>query len=854
MARRPTRPQQSSSPGRSRFDAPHIGGSGAPNEHNSSRSNTPRSSAGRTNAGRSGAPPGAMPRSSSPRSSSPREEYPRDNFRQGFRPDSRSDSPRGGRVSRGNSPSRTPRSAPKERIEPRAESRTENRAENRVEKRLEPQAENRIVNPFIPQFPASFAALENESLYLQPASTVPLDVALRDIRSEQALMRYVAEKQGQNSPQTVIRFAPSEEEKVENGQELTAKPALKRPTTTRTAAHAEERLTENRVENRAENRTSGDSVSAPKPARRTQLPDEPDHVKSPFGDIIETIQEVLIARNSGRYVPSPKSAEKPRPPGVDLHPAIGFKMYAPNPHKPVHAQPRRTAQRFPNRPERIYPAAVPPDAVFGTMPSAAHAFHERLQRVLHFEAEMPSSAEVVVAVSGGVDSIVLLDMLMCLARRNDIGKRNLHIAVVHFNHRLRGVEAENDANFVRETCKRYDIPCYIAWADVERFAEIQSMTLEQAGRELRYKFLEFIAYKRRADAVLTAHTLNDSVETVLMNMLRGSGLTGLSGIPAQRPFGEHTKLLRPLLGMKKAEIQEYATLRGLSWREDASNSQSVFRRNKIRNELLPLLERDYSSGIVDVLHRTSQIISGAEDIVRDAVERAMPTALIEDEFQPYIGLTITSLRVQKHFLQTEMVRRVVQRRFGLALSFDAVDRVLALMDAEVGTKADIMRGFIALRDRTAILLSPAPGVHNLNVRVEKNNRYDFGGWQIILEEIDRKNVKFTADPAVEFLDTRLLPYRLTLRTWQPGDVFTPLGMKGTMKVSDYLTNSKISFFNRQNILVLTAAMPEGEQVVWLCGLRLSDQFRLAPDAHKALRLEFRRPKGIVLPMPPQEKG
>jgi tRNA(Ile)-lysidine synthase len=339
-----------------------------------------------------------------------------------------------------------------------------------------------------------------------------------------------------------------------------------------------------------------------------------------------------------------------------------------------------------------------------------------------------------------------------------------------------------------------------------------------------------------------------------MNMLRGSGLTGLSGIPAQRPFGEHTKLLRPLLGMKKAEIQEYAALRGLSWREDASNSRSVFRRNKIRNELLPLLEREYSSGIVEVLHRTSQIISGAEDIVRDAVERAMPTALVEDEFQPYIGLTITSLRVQKHFLQTEMVRRVVQRRFGLALSFDAVDRVLALMDAEVGTKADIMRGFIALRDRTAILLSPAPGVHNLNVRVEKNNRYDFGGWQIILEEIDRKNVKFTADPAVEFLDTRLLPYRLTLRTWQPGDVFTPLGMKGTMKVSDYLTNSKISFFNRQNILVLTAAMPEGEQVVWLCGLRLSDPFRLAPDAHKALRLEFRRPKGIVLPMPPQEKG
>jgi hypothetical protein len=147
-----------------------------------------------------------MPRSSSPRSSSARDEFPRDNFRQGFRPDSRSDSPRGGRVSRGNSLSRTPSPAPKERIEPRAE--------KPIEKRLEPQTESRVVNPFIPQFPASFATLENESLYLQPASTAPLDAALRDIRAEQALMRYVAEKQGQSSPQTILRFVPSDDEKV----------------------------------------------------------------------------------------------------------------------------------------------------------------------------------------------------------------------------------------------------------------------------------------------------------------------------------------------------------------------------------------------------------------------------------------------------------------------------------------------------------------------------------------------------------------------------------------------------------------------------------------------------------------
>jgi tRNA(Ile)-lysidine synthase len=679
---------------------------------------------------------------------------------------------------------------------------------------------------FSPNIPPSLAALEQEYLYLSDA-VAGTDV-LRTSREEQALMRFVgSDALTGKIPVVVAKDSPlivPAKERLESSME----------------AHSAGSSEEN-----------ADGKPAPRPLRRPQQ-DEPEDARSPFGDIIATMQEVLIARNSGRYIPLPKATERPRPPGVELHPAIGFKLYAPNPHRPQHPQQsskNKHHRHNKSRPEKVYPAAVPLHDVFATMPPATADFHERLQKTLHYEAELPEGAELLVAVSGGVDSIALLDMLVCLSK-----KQGYYVAVVHFNHRLRGQESEYDANFVRETCKRYDIPCYIAWADVGRFAEVQSMSLEQAGRELRYKFLEFVAYKRRSDAVLTAHTLNDSVETMLMNMLRGSGLTGLSGIPFQRVFGEHTKVVRPALNMKKAELQEYAALRGLSWREDETNSQTVFRRNKIRNELVPLLEREYSSGVVDVLHRTSQIIMGADDLVRETVERVLPSLVVEEELQPFIGLNISVLRVHKRFLQTELVRRTVQRRFGLALSFEAVDRVLALMDADVGAKADITKGFMAVRDRNQILLGSAPAVHNLNVRVEKNNHYDFGGWRIFLEEIDRKNVKFTADPAVEFIETRILPYRMTLRTWQPGDVFTPLGMKGTMKVSDYLTNSKISFFNRQNVLVLTAAMPEGEQIVWLCGLRLSEQFRLQTDAPKALRLEFRRPKGIVLAPPPQEKG
>lgn len=700
------------------------------------------------------------------------------------------------------------------------------------------QQVDNLASVFTPTLDPALVTAEQEHLYLGTSeATNTFDAlsqtadALTTIRKEQALLRFI----GKDALTAKIPVIGVQIKDTLGAESLRS-----------------------RRESGVQERTSVGTDESPetkilaKPLRRP-MQEEPEDAKSPFGDIIATMQEVLIARNNGRYVPLPKPLERHRPPGVELHPAIGFKLYAPNPHRLSHPQSQGVSNKQnrhnKQRPEKVYPAAVPPNAVFDTMPSAAEAFHEKLYRILHYEAEITEGAELLVAVSGGVDSVVLLDMLVCLSR-----KYGYSIAVVHFNHRLRGKESEFDANFVRETCKRYDIACYIAWADVERFAEVQSMSLEQAGRELRYKFLEFVAYKRRSDAVLTAHTLNDSVETMLMNMLRGSGLSGLSGIPFQRAFGEHTKIIRPVLGMKKTDMQEYAALRGLSWREDATNSQTVFRRNKIRNELVPLLEREYSSGIVDVLHRTSQIIMGADDLVRETVERVFPSLVVEEEMQPYIGLTISALRVHKRFLQTELVRRAVQRRFGLALGFDAVDRVLSLLDAEPGIKLDVAKGVMAVRDRNMILIGSAPAVHNLNVRVEKNNHYDFGGWRIFLEEIDRKNVKFTADPAVEFIETRILPYRMTLRTWQPGDVFTPLGMKGTMKVSDYLTNSKISFFNRQNVLVLTAAMPEGEQIVWLCGLRLSEHFRLQPDAPKALRLEFRRPKGIVLAPPPQEQG
>lgn len=601
----------------------------------------------------------------------------------------------------------------------------------------------------------------------------------------------------------------------------------------------------------AESQTSApERPSIGEPLRRMSQvfrAEESPENRSPFGDIITSVEEIMRAKNGGRYMPPPRErvltdadreqAHKHYAQRVVLHPATTVRYFVP-PNPNFSHNDRRRGR---NKSATEFPAAIPKEGIFDALPVETQVFYDKVQSYLSNNALLARGSTIIVAVSGGVDSVTLLDMLVKLQKTH-----KYKIIVLHFNHRLRGSESETDEYFVRETAKRYGLPCYVAAADIGLVSRREHLSQEHAARELRYNAMEFLSRKLSADAVCTAHTQNDSVETLLLNLLRGSGLAGLSGIPSERAFGGQGKVIRPLLNMKKADLMRYAELRTLSWREDSSNTLTQFTRNKIRHTLLPQLESEYSSGIVDVLARTAHILSGADDLVRETVERLFPYVLVQDDTQPYIALRISALRLHSPFLQSELLRRAVQKRFHLALPFDAVERLFALCNAETGAKADLTRNYFAVRDRDLLMISERIPVTDLNARVEKNSQYDFGGWRIFLDEIDRKNVKFTSDPAVEFFDSERLPYRMTLRKWQAGDVFTPLGMKGTMKVSDFLTNSKISFFNRQHILALTAMQEDGEKLVWLCGLRLNEEFKVQPTTRRVLRVEFRRPK---LPTP-----
>lgn len=462
---------------------------------------------------------------------------------------------------------------------------------------------------------------------------------------------------------------------------------------------------------------------------------------------------------------------------------------------------------------------------------------QAVSHILSTHTLLERGTTLVCAVSGGSDSVALLDVLTHLAAGH-----GLTVVVAHVNHRLRGKEADEDEIFVQTIAQQSGWDYYGASVNVRDYARDEKLSIEAAARAIRYKFLEYVAYTTSAQAVVTAHILDDSVETFLLNLVRGSGLTGLGGIQEIRPFAQIAPLVRPLLHCKKEQVRQYCIEQALEWREDSSNALSVYTRNKIRHQLLPLLEQEFSPAIVDVLHRTSQIIRQADLLVSTVVDQSARTVIEDVHIPNSVCFRIEALHSLAPFVRNELFHRIIQERLsGDRLSFEALERIVQLLWSPLHTQADINKRLVAIRDREHIVVTLKSVHHTMDARIEKNNDYDFPGCRIVLREVDRKKVRFSSDPAVEFLDSELLPYRLTLRTWKPGDKFQPLGMSGTMSVSDYLSNSKVSFLQRQQVLVLATS----SDIVCICGMRINERYKVSHTTQKALRLEFRTAKHYV---------
>lgn len=431
---------------------------------------------------------------------------------------------------------------------------------------------------------------------------------------------------------------------------------------------------------------------------------------------------------------------------------------------------------------------------------------------------------VVVAVSGGVDSMALLDILTRLAPRLDL---QLHVA--HIHHGLRGRSADRDAALVAAEAARHDLPVSVERLDAATRARRTSVQVW--ARSARYARLEAVRRRIRAAWILTAHNRNDQAETVLLNLLRGAGPRGLAGIPAARG-----RILRPLLGVWRTEIERYAAARGVRFREDPSNQSAAYRRNRIRRHLLPMLAREYNPRIAEVLAALAEQSREDDDAL---TSQALALGAVGLRMR---GRAVGVSRLALSTAPPAVARRLIQEAFrratagghGLTRRHCAALAQLAGRGGDVplpgGRVATASTGYVWFvpaerrphRSGTGAPLIPCGAGAGIPLPAGRWVRWSPGRCSVRVRRVTGGKIRLGGrNPDREILHVTVLDEPLHLRAWRAGDRFQPLGLRGRKKLQDFFVDAKVPREARSRVPLLLS----GNRIAWVVGHRIADEFR-----------------------------
>ena len=415
--------------------------------------------------------------------------------------------------------------------------------------------------------------------------------------------------------------------------------------------------------------------------------------------------------------------------------------------------------------------------------------------------------KLLLAVSGGLDSMVLVHLFQQL---------NYEIVVLHCNFQLRGLVSFEDQQFIQEYSNTNAIPFVFTQFDTEAFAADFKVSIQVAARELRYSwFYEQLAIQK-GDFILTAHHADDNLETFLINLSRGTGLEGLTGIPAQ-----NEKVIRPLLSFSRQQMEEYASVNKLKWREDSSNASDKYLRNKIRHHLVPLL-KELNPTFMSSFEKTQSFLSEAQELVDDAAIMVYQQVAREEGEDIYFDLVrLLQLPNYSSYLYQWL------KEFG----FTAWDDIYELVTSQSG-KQVLAPYFRLIKDRDCLILSPLPSQENQQEfkieSVESKVKFPLN---LVFSTVSKLGV---ASNSTIFVDQDKLVFPLTLRHWNEGDVFQPFGMEGkSKKVSKLFKDEKLSLIDKEKVWLLCS----NNQVVWVVGIRQDERFKIDPNSKNLLKIE-----------------
>lgn len=463
-----------------------------------------------------------------------------------------------------------------------------------------------------------------------------------------------------------------------------------------------------------------------------------------------------------------------------------------------------------------------------------------LENILRDQCGLDPKKPVLAGVSGGPDSLCLLDVLHAADYR---------VVVAHFNHKLRP-EADQEAAAVSEQAHSLGMPFVTDCADVHAYSEEHGLSLEEAARMLRYRFLFAAAHKVEAQAVAVGHTADDQVETVLMHFLRGAGLSGLKGMEyrALLPvFDVDIPIVRPLLSLWRSDTETYCRVHGLCPQYDASNTDQLYFRNRLRHVLIPELE-NYNPRFKKSLLRTARALQGDYSVLQKVLEDTWKEAVI-DMGAGWVAFDRAGLAKLSLGLRQNLIRiaaeslRPENRDFG----YEALERAATFVELPAGKQIDFINGLYLFGEAGKIFLAayeadlPTAFWPQVNQPlVVSGQRLELaGGWVLMAEQMD---LGATSDPQPNdnwsvWLDADRTGNSLTVRPRCPGDRFQPLGMgSGSIKISDFFVNVKLPHRARDSWPLVCA----GTQIAWVPGFRLAHSFRLTESTRRVLRLVLKK--------------
>ena len=466
---------------------------------------------------------------------------------------------------------------------------------------------------------------------------------------------------------------------------------------------------------------------------------------------------------------------------------------------------------------------------------------EQFRRTIAERRLFKSRQRILVAVSGGLDSMVLLRLMHEAASRH-----GWKLTVAHLNHRLRGRSGEADARLVERTAKQLGWPAIIGGKSVREIARRHDLSLEMAARKARHEFLAQIAERLGIATIALAHHADDQLELFFLRLFRGAGSQGLLGMQwrSPSPADKRIELVRPLLGQAKATLAKYAAENKVRFREDASNASLDIQRNRIRHELLPLLRKHYQPGLEGVVDRVLDITGAETQFVTETAE----------EWLNRVRSAECGVRSGSGFkdLPIAVGRRVVQLQLlsqGIVPDYDLVEQLRLKANRPVCVsprKRSRGQGkpFFLVRDQEGII-TEAPSqattstagelIVELN---EASGRTRFDGievrWRVVR---GRKRPIGARNPGHEWFDANPVGNRIVLRHWQPGDRFQPIGMKSEMKLQDFFVNQKVPRGRRHELVL---AVSGGGEVFWVEGMRISERFKLTKATNRRLQWRWQR--------------